>query len=259
LLGPGDPAAVVTLNGAGKAPFLILCDHASRAVPKSLGDLGVEPSAWDKHVAYDIGAAPSARRLSARFDAPCLLSGYSRLVLDCNRPIGHQGSIPAVSDGIAIPGNVGLSEAQRRLREEALFHPYHRALAGLIAERLARGQVPALISIHSCTPVMNGISRPWHFGILWNRDGRIAEKLIRALAADPALCVGDNQPYSGRLPGGYTLRHHAEPAGLPHVTVEIRQDLVPTDAEAERWADRFGDALEPILADPALYRVFERA
>ena len=128
-----------------------------------------------------------------------------------------------------------------------------------MAERRERGEVPALISVHSCTPVMNGRQRPWHFGILWDEDGRIAVPLIQALAAEPDLCVGDNEPYSGRLPGGYTLRHHAEPAGLPHVTVEIRQDLIETEDATRRWADRFGDALGPILADPGLYRVYTPA
>src|SRR5262249_1604311 len=147
-------------------------------------------------------------------------------------------------------------ESARREREEALFHPYHQTIRRLIAERQALGAVPGILSIHSCTPVMNGFNRPWHFGILWNEDGRIAVPLIERLRRNPELCLGDNQLYPGRKPGGYTIRHHAQPAGLPHVTVEIRQDLIATDNEARRWADRYADALEPILADPGLYRVF---
>ena len=235
--------------------MLLTCDHASNAIPRALDGLGLPPAALSQHIAWDIGAAAVTRRLAEALDAPALLTGYSRLVIDCNRDPGDPTSMPAVSDGVAVPGNRDLSKAARALRRAACFDPYHAAIAARLDALLAAGTVPALLSIHSFTPVMAGVPRPWHIGILWDKDGRMPQPLLAALRADPAITVGDNQPYSAREPAGYTVRQHAVQRGLPHVAIELRQDLVAGDEGARAWAARLATALRPILARREIYRV----
>jgi predicted N-formylglutamate amidohydrolase len=254
LLDPDEAPGFEALNDTGRAPVLIVCDHASRAVPRRLEGLGLDEAVLMRHIGWDIGAAEVARRLSHTLDAPAVLSGYSRLVVDCNRFPEHASAMPEVSDGVPVPGNRGLAEADRARRLAACFEPYHRAIARRLAAFAARGIAPAILSIHSFTPVMNGVARPWHVGVLWDRDPRIAVPLIARLGADPTRVVGDNQPYSAREPVGYTMRAHADPAGLPHALVEIRQDLIDTNAGAEAWATILAECLEPILARDELYR-----
>ena len=255
LLGPDDPPAVEFRHEGGRAPVLLTCDHASRAVPRSLGGLGLAPELLARHIGWDIGAAEVTRRLAVLLDAPAILSGYSRLVIDCNRDPDDATSISPESDGVRVPGNQDLPAAARAARRAAIFEPYHAAIAARIEAALAAGTVPALLSIHSFTPEMNGRARPWHAGILWDRDPRLPVPLLAALSAEPSLIVGDNEPYSAREPAGYTVRHHAVRRGLPHVAVELRQDLVTTSAGAAEWAERLAGALAPILALPDIYRV----
>ncbi|MGQ0675418.1 MAG: N-formylglutamate amidohydrolase [Rhodospirillales bacterium] len=254
LLRAGDPPPFEVLNPVGRAPFLLICDHASRAVPRALGNLGLDEAVLMRHIGWDIGAAEVTRHLSRRFDAPAVLSGYSRLVIDCNRVPGTKQSIPRVSDGVRVPGNRGLSAMEAARRKRELFDPYHGAVDAAIGRFHARACVPAVISIHSCTPVMDGVERPWHVGVLHDRDLRIAEPLMANLAACAGVCVGDNKPYSGRGQAGKSIHLHACDRGLPHVMIEIRQDLIDTHGGAEHWAAVLSDALAPILADPKLYR-----
>ena len=159
-----------------------------------------------------------------------------------------------MSDGALVPGNRAITPEERRRRLEALFRPYHAALAAELARLAKRVGVPAIVSIHSCTPVFKGIERPWHIGVLWNEDGRLARPLMARLAARGDVVVGDNQPYSARDGHGYTMRNHAEAPGLPHVLLEIRQDLVDTHRGAEHWAQILADELAPLLADRDLRR-----
>ncbi|MBI3451334.1 MAG: N-formylglutamate amidohydrolase [Rhodospirillales bacterium] len=254
LLASGEAPPVEFYNRAGTTPLLLLCDHASRRVPRALGRLGLPVDAFDRHVAWDIGAADLAHVLADEFDAPLVLSGYSRLVIDLNRRLDDPTSIPETSDDIDIPGNRGLSAAARAARVHALFDPYHAAVAAALAAFKARGAVPAVISVHSCTPVFKGFERPWHVGVLWNEDGRLALPLIERLAAMSGIVVGDNQPYSGRDFHGFTTKHHAEAAGLAHATLEIRQDLIDTRHGAAEWAEVVARALRPLLADATLCR-----
>jgi len=260
LLGPDDPPVVERVNPNGRAPVLVLADHAGNAVPAALDGLGLGATALERHVAYDIGAGWMARRLAERLDAPGLLNRYSRLVIDPNRELDDPTSICAISDGIVVPGNRGLGGADARRRAAAFHEPYHRAIAEAVAGFRARGVAPAIVSVHSFTPALRThIPRPWHIGVLWDEDGRLALPLMAALARDPAVRVGDNEPYSGRNGHGYTIERHALPAGLPNVLLETRQDLIATRPDAEAWGDRVAEALAPVLADETLHRPFREA
>jgi predicted N-formylglutamate amidohydrolase len=255
LLDADDPPPVECCNERGRAPVLLSCDHASAAVPRALKGLGLPPIAIREHIGWDIGAAAVTRLLAAALDAPALLSGYSRLVIDCNRDPDDPTSIPAESDGVAVPGNRDLSPEARVARLEACFAPYHTAIAARLDAFAAAGVAPAFLSVHSFTPVMKGLARPWHVGILWDKDPRIPEPLLAALGADPSTTVGDNEPYSAREPAGFTVRYHAIARGLPHVALELRQDLIAAAEGAAAWAARLAGVLRPILAQRAIYRV----
>ncbi len=244
LLGPADPPPFSVVNADGRGPMLLVCDHASNRIPAALGSLGLARSRLQEHIAWDIGAATVAGLLSDRFDAPLVRAGYSRLVIDCNRNPEDPTSIAAESDGIAVPGNGQLDRCAADARIAAIFEPYHAA----IEARLERAPpVRAFVSLHSFTPVFAGRRRPWHVGVLWNRDGRLAVPFMAALAARGDVTVGDNQPYSARNNFGHTVHRHGEARRLPHLLVEIRQDLIADEAGAERWTGIVGDALQAAL------------
>ncbi len=248
LVAPDEPPVVEIVNPDGRAALVLTCDHASARVPRALGNLGLAPEVFARHVALDIGAAPLARHLSARFDAPLVLSGYSRLVIDCNRALDDPTSIPEVSDDVEIPANIGLSPEAARARATALFEPYHAAIAERIDRKRTQGQPPAIVSVHSFTPVFGGFHRPWHVGVLWNRDGRLAEPFMAALRRSPGVEIGDNEPYSARENYGHTVAHHGEAGGLPHLLIEVRQDLIDTPDGTDEWTRIVGDALAHALS-----------
>ncbi len=261
LLRAGEPGPVEVLNPEATRPVLLLCDHASRRIPRALGTLGLDAADLHRHIAWDIGAAAVTRHLAARLNACAVLASYSRLVIDLNRPPGAPDSIPPLSDGTPVPGNRDLTEADEEARVAALFQPYHAEVTARLRHLWrVSGQAPALFSVHSFTPTMRagGQPRPWHVGVLWDSDGRLAQPLMAGLRADKALSVGDNEPYSGWVVG-FSVAAHAGSAGLPRAAVEIRQDLIAKDAGAADWAARLAAVLTPILADPALYAVGEMA
>ena len=238
LLGPGDPPPFSVYNETGKAPLLLLCDHASKLVPKALGDLGIPASEVARHIGWDIGGLDAAIELSQVLDAPLVASGFSRLVIDCNRWPGGEGSTPEVSDNTPVPANVGLTKEQIDARAEACFWPYHREVARQLDRMTAGGRHICLLVMHSFTPVMAGFERPWHVGVLWNDDSRLPHPLLDQLRRDTALVVGDNEPYSARDPYEYTLAAHAKPRAIPYCSLEVRQDLIDTPEEARAWARR---------------------
>lgn len=254
LIGADDPPAYEFFNPHGTTPLLLICDHANPAIPGALGNLGLSAELLDRHIAYDIGAANVARALSRRLNAPAMLSGYSRLLIDCNRAPGDPGSIPPNSDDVAIPGNRELDEAGQMRRIETFFWPYHHAITNAMAHLWRLGRPPALFSIHSFTPTLDDEDRYWDIGVLWNRDSRMARPLIDLLRAPGDILVGDNEPYSG-LDIAYSLDLHAGAAGLPNCAVEIRQDHLETAEGARHWADVLGDAFERVLAIDGLHRV----
>ena len=253
LLAAGDPPPVTTVNEGGRAPMLFVCDHASNRLPQALGRLGLDPAALNEHVAIDIGAEALTRLLAERFDAPAVLAGYSRLVIDCNRDPADITSIREISDHWIIPGNRRLSPDAVRARREAVFDPYHAVVREQLTDLQARGLTPVVVAVHTFTPQLRGVDRPWHVGILSGRDRRVADPLLAALAADESLVVGDNEPYSGLRFAGYTIEQHALRAGLPNAMIEVRQDLTASEQDVARWADLLARALAPILDDAALY------
>jgi len=251
LLADDEPPPYETFNPEGPAPILLICDHASRRVPRRLRDLGLDARELSRHIGWDIGAADVARHMALRLNAPALLAGYSRLVVDCNRHLHDPTAIRPDSDGTPIPGNAALSPADRQARTDALYRPYHDAIAQRLDGFAGRGITPALLSIHSCTPEMAGQFRPWHVGICWDSDRRLAGPVLEALGRVPDVVVGDNQPYNLDLREDYSVPVHAMRRGLPHLQVEFRQDLVATAAGAARWADVLLAALPLPLAQPS--------
>jgi predicted N-formylglutamate amidohydrolase len=238
-----DPPAFAAERPGGASPYLFACDHASRRLPRRLGTLGLTEAELGRHIAWDIGIAGVARRLAAALDATAVLQSYSRLAIDANRPPGSPQSILAHSDGTLIPGNQALpaEEAERRARE--IFHPYHDRIARELDERQQAGRPTILVSLHSFTPAMGGQARPWHAGVLHNRDARVAHRLLALLREDPALVVGDNQPYAASDETDYTIVVHGERRGLPHVELELRQDLITDEAGQAAWAARLAQVL----------------
>ena len=254
LIGPGDPPPFMTYNDNGSARVLLVADHASPFFPAGMNQLGLADWVLERHVAWDIGSDTLTRFLADRLDAPAVLAGFSRLIVDPNRKLGDPSAFSELSDGIAIPGNIGLDETQKALRVQSFFKPYHDAIANKLDAFSQRNIVPAMISIHTCTPVFDRIVRPWHIGILWDKDPRIPQLLIDHFDRMDEICIGDNEPYSGRHPNDFTIDHHAEPAGLPHLGIEVRQDLVSDSDGARKWAGILADGLDHILADDKLYR-----
>jgi predicted N-formylglutamate amidohydrolase len=254
LLAPDEPRPFELFNGAGQAPLLLLCDHATRFIPRALKSLGLDEAALTRHIAWDIGIAEVTRQFARRLDAPALLSHFSRLVVDPNRQLDNPTLMPEISDGTVVPGNRDLDAAAREARIETFFRPYHDAIDAQLDAMQAAGRVPALVSMHSFTPIMHGLQRPWEIGILWNRDPRLPRPLMDRLRAE-GFSVGDNEPYSGADGHGYTQHTHGDSRGLANVLIEVRQDLVDTQQGAALWAERLAAALEAVLHDAALYRV----
>ena len=254
LLSPDDPAPVTVFNAAGRSTAVVTCDHGGDAIPAKLDGLGLERLDRERHIAWDIGASATAHRLAKLLDAPAVLGNYSRLLIDLNRPLDDLTSIREISDGVLVPGNRNLAVEDVARRTEAIFEPYHDAVSIAMNRAADRVAAPVLISVHSFTPVMQGFEHPWHIGVLFGPDTRIAEPLIAALSANPGICVGANKPYSGCDLYGYTVETHAMPKGYPNILIEIRQDLIDTRNGIETWAVTIAGALSPILEDPNLYR-----
>jgi len=245
LLAADEPPPYELVNATGSSVFVLVCDHASNRVPRSLGDLGLVTQQLAGHIAWDPGAAAVARGLSARLDAPLILGGWSRLVIDLNRPLVSPESIPEESDKVRIPGNLGLSAGKRARRVAALFDPYHRAVAALLDQR--RTHRTLLLSIHSFTPTLDGQERPWHLGVASGIDRRIVEPLIAALRRHRELRVGDNQPYDIDPAFDYTLTTHGEGRDLPHAMIEIRQDQLGSAAGIDAWVTRLADSIDSCI------------
>jgi len=253
LIGADEPAPVEVLQADPAYPVLLVCDHATNRIPASLDGLGVSPADLETHFALDIGAADVVRHLSRRLGLPAVLTAYSRLVVDCNRALTDPSAFPLCMEHIMVPGNQALDHDGRKKRADTLFWPYHHMVRDRLADLETDDAAPALIAIHSFTPTFENQSRPWHIGVLWDKDPRIAVPLIDALNVIDGVIIGDNEPYSGKHPHDFTIDHHGEAEGLAHVSVEIRQDLIETPEGVAHWGGLLAEALVPILSVPELY------
>lgn len=236
LLAADEPLPYVVMNPEAVAPILLVCDHASRRFPRALGTMGLDPFARRCHLALDIGAGALTEMLAESLGVTAVLCQYSRLIVDCNRQLMDPGAYLEFSDGVVVPGNRNLHKDEKEQRANAIYWPYHKAIEEQISRLNGQGIEPVFLSIHSFTPVMNGESRTWEMGILWDADRVTSEILVNDLR-EAGYLVGDNEPYSGKAPQDFTIDHHAEPAGLPHVGIEIRQDLIHHDDGVERIAE----------------------
>jgi predicted N-formylglutamate amidohydrolase len=243
LLAADEPAPVSVHNANGQSPFLLVADHAGNLIPRALGRLGVAEAELRRHIAWDIGIAGLGRLLADALDATLIQQNYSRLVIDCNRSLEVASSIPDISEHTPIPGNAGVSEADRAVRAVEIFWPYHNRIEAELDRRRQAGRATALIPLHSFTPVFKAVARRWHVGVLYNRDPRFAQHLKALLDAEKELTVGDNEPYTVNDATDYTVPAHAERRGLHHVLIEIRQDLITDEDGQRQWAQRLARLL----------------
>jgi predicted N-formylglutamate amidohydrolase len=247
LLEPDEPGPVRVLHENGASDFVLVADHAGKAIPRRLGDLGVSAAELARHIAWDIGIAGVTERLSAVLDATAVLQTWSRLVIDCNRDPSWFSAIPAVSEFTEIPGNAHLTDADRSARIGEIFRPYHDRITSLLDARVAAGRHTILVSMHSFTPVFKGETRSVEVGVLYYRRTRLAEILLELLRAEGTLNVGENVPYALTGDSDYSVPFHGERRGLEHVEIEIRQDLITSPEGQSAWADRFARLLTAAL------------
>jgi predicted N-formylglutamate amidohydrolase len=244
LLAADEPPPFIELGRNGRSNFVIVVDHAGRRIPRALGDLGLPPAELERHIAWDIGALGVARRMAATLDAPLLAQTYSRLVIDCNRDPAVATSIPTIGESIAIPGNLDLRPEDIAARRAEIFEPYHGQVRALLDERAAAGRPTILIAQHSMTNIFKGVRREMHAAVLYNRDRRFAGLVLDSLRGEAGLVIGDNEPYFVSDETDYTVPRHGEARGLPHVEIEIRQDLITDDAGQDEWSGRICRALQ---------------
>jgi predicted N-formylglutamate amidohydrolase len=259
LLEADEPPAFRVERPNGISPYFLTCDHAGARIPRKLGSLGVSAEDLGRHIAWDIGAAGVAVELSAALDAFAILQTYSRLVIDCNRQPGIPDSIVRISEATPVPGNETVSAAEAADREREIFHPYHHRIRTELDMRHAQQRPTVLVSVHSFTPRFHGNQRPWHAGVLYNRDARLAVELLRRLRQEPGLVIGDNEPYSVGDTTDYTLPEHGERRGLLHVGIELRQDLIAAAAGQSEWAERLARALVSIAGSGDSWCKFDSA
>ncbi|HKE48394.1 MAG TPA: N-formylglutamate amidohydrolase [Rhodanobacteraceae bacterium] len=247
LLADDEPSPFTVLRENGASPFVLICDHAGRRIPRALGDLGVPAGELTRHIAWDIGALGTASHLSAQLDATLIAQTYSRLVIDCNRPLTSPTSITLRSERTDVPGNRDLTSGQRDARANEIFAPYHARIAAELDRREAAARAPVLISMHSFTPVFHEVARPWHIGMLYNRDARLSHALLELIRDEGEWVAGDNEPYSVSDGTDYAIPVHGEARGLPHVEIEVRQDLIESEAGQAEWAGRLAGWLKRAL------------
>ena len=256
LIGANDPPPFEIVNDGGEAALLLICDHASCAVPEALDNLGLDSATVTDHIGWDIGAAAVTRQLAVLLDAPAVLAGYSRLLIDCNRPAQAPDLVPPVADGRPVPGNQNLSAADIAARRDAFFEPYHAEIRDFLDDFAADGRVPILAAMHSFTPAMTSDdeARPWQISVCWDRDGRVALPVLAALRGE-GLCVGENQPYGFDPLSDFAIPEYGLKRGLPHILVEIRNDQIRDDTDVATWAECLAQHLTAALGDPAAQRI----
>lgn len=238
LLESDEPTAFEIFEDGGESPFVFICDHASRRIPRALGTLGLSDADLASHIAWDLGILGVAHRLAGSLRALLISQNYSRLVIDCNRPLNAPDSIVQQTAGIDVPGNQDLSLADRELRAASVFRPYHEQIQAELDRRCRTLRPTILIAMHSFTPVFMGTPRPWQIGVLYHRDPRVARPLLNLLRSDGTLVVGDNQPYAVNDASDYSIVTYGERRGIFHVEIEVRQDLILDAGSQREWAER---------------------
>jgi predicted N-formylglutamate amidohydrolase len=247
LLAPDEPRPFRVLNPDGRGlPLLLVCDHATNFVPRALENLGLERADLERHIAFDIGIAGVAERLSALLDLPLVITHFSRLICDPNRSPDDPTISPAISDGTLVPANRDLAPEALEERLATFYRPYHAAISDALDGLLEKGSRPAFVSLHSMTPMIRGERRPWETSILWNDDPRLPLPMMKRLRRR-GLIVGDNVPYAGNDGHGNTVHFHAEPRGLANILFEIRQDLIDTPKGQEDWAVLLAEELSAMI------------
>ncbi|MCD2183125.1 N-formylglutamate amidohydrolase [Rhizobium sp. GN54] len=248
-----DDSPYEILGGDMSRGLVLLADHATNRVPAAYGRLGLPDSAFERHIAYDIGIEGLTRALSAQLGVPAVMSRFSRLLIDPNRGEDDPTLIMRISDGAIVPGNHPITAEEWRHRLETYHRPYHGAVSetiGQVAE--ASGRAPLVISLHSFTPFWKGAPRPWHITVLWDSDHRAVDPLLAELAALPGVVTASNEPYDGALRGD-TMFRHCMKAGIPHALIEVRQDEIGDEAGIARWTERLAPVLARLNADEALH------
>jgi predicted N-formylglutamate amidohydrolase len=243
LLAADEPLPVIEERRDGRSNFVIVVDHAGARIPRSLRYLGLPASELTRHIAWDIGALGLARRMSEALDAPLIAQNYSRLVIDCNRDPRTPTSIPEISEWVTVPGNLNRSAAEIAARRAEIFDPYHGRIKALLDDRQAAGRPTLLIAQHTMTDVYKNVPREMHGAVLYNRDRRFAGLVLDRLRRETGFTFADNQPYFVSDETDYTIPTHGERRALPHVEIEIRQDLVLEEAGQAEWAARLAAAL----------------
>lgn len=243
----GEPCFVE--NATGRAPVVVVVDHASNRFPEPWGDLGLDDAAREAHIAWDPGALPVARALARRLDAPLIGATVSRLVIDLNRPLGSPTLVPEISETTIVPGNLHLAPDDRAERVARVYEPYHAAVDALVAGQAARCEGPlAVVAVHTFTPVYKGVARDLHVGVLFDADERLGRSLLARLRREPGIRAEANQPYAPADEVYWTLDRHAVAQGHLNVMIEIRNDLVRTPGEQERWAERIAEGVVEAMA-----------
>ena len=256
LLGAEELPPYKVLNPEGMAKCLLICDHASSRIPAKLENLGLDEADLARHTALDIGAAYVTERLSAILDAPAIIANYSRLVIDCNRRLDHPTAFLMADDVRSIPRNVMMTEQDKALRIKEIYEPYHRELDRRVRDFMDRDVVPAVISIHSFSPVFYKQVRPWDLGFLWVQDPRLPLPAIEYFR-QKGYTVGDNEPYDARVLRGTTVNIHADAHRLPNALVEIRNDLIDSENGGDVWAEMLGDCFKQLLRDEMIHRYYD--
>jgi predicted N-formylglutamate amidohydrolase len=245
-----EPAPFEVVGEGARSRWVLVCDHAGRALPRALGSLGLPARELERHIAWDIGAAELSRGLGEALDACVILQNYSRLVIDCNRPLSSPDSIAKQSEDTSIPGNQHVSREQAELRARAIFEPYHARIRRELDDRVAGGRESLLVFVHSFTPTFRGVARRWHAGVLYHRDARLARPLLEALRREPGLVVGENEPYAASAATDHGIFEHAERRGLPYVELEVRQDLLADSSGVSTWTERLARLLKESAVVP---------
>jgi predicted N-formylglutamate amidohydrolase len=242
LLTAGELSSVTVYNEGGSSPLLIVADHAGKSIPHRLAHLGLPEFEFERHIGWDIGIAAVCRVLADALDATFIQQNYSRLVIDCNRPPGTEDSIAEIAELTLVPGNIGLNDAQKSARMLEIFQPYHDRIEAEL-DRRQPDRRRALVAMHSFTPAFMGMARPWHAGVLYNRDARFALLLMRLLKSEDGFVIGENEPYDVSDASDYTIPVHGERRGLHHVGIEIRQDLISEIRGQQEWGSRLARLL----------------